>query len=190
MPALLVTAQLVSNTRDYTNTLTWSWLRRNLHCGTSAAQVHKAKGTGLQEQHVQLSKGCQVLELMGCVCCCCFLMTIFTFEIKNWTSMQPTAILNISFVWKGSQIINTYLVLSSLPSHDFACVMSHVCQVNPCTLPMNITVTSESIGGYFLPLLFPRHLVFPSSRSWHQNPLCESNLKQTLSRVKSVCSQI
>lgn len=30
--------------------------------------------------------------------------------------------------------------------------------------------TSGSIGGYFLPLLFPKHFVFPPSRSWHQKP--------------------
>lgn len=47
-------------------------------------------------------------------------------------------------------------------------------------------LTSESIGGYFLPLLFPRHFVFPSSRSWHQKPLWESNLKaEEMDRIKS-----
>lgn len=38
--------------------------------------------------------------------------------------------------------------------------------------------TSGSIGGYFLPLLFPKHLVFPPSRSWHQKPFWGSNLSE------------
>ena len=37
-------------------------------------------------------------------------------------------------------------------------------------------LTSKSISGYFRPLLFPRHLVFPPSSSWHQNPFFGSNL--------------
>lgn len=37
--------------------------------------------------------------------------------------------------------------------------------------------TSGSIGGYFLPLLFPKHFVFPPSRSWHQKPFWGSNLR-------------
>lgn len=41
-------------------------------------------------------------------------------------------------------------------------------------------LTEESMSGYFLPLLFPRHLVFPPSNSWHQNPFASSNLKRTL----------
>lgn len=39
-------------------------------------------------------------------------------------------------------------------------------------------LTSKSISGYFLPLLFPKHLVFPPSSSWHQNPFLGSNLQQ------------
>lgn len=39
-------------------------------------------------------------------------------------------------------------------------------------------LTSKSISGYFRPLLFPRHLVFPPSSSWHQNPFFGSNLKR------------
>ena len=38
--------------------------------------------------------------------------------------------------------------------------------------------TSVSIAGYFLPLLFPRHLVLPPSSSWHQKPFCGSNLEE------------
>lgn len=38
--------------------------------------------------------------------------------------------------------------------------------------------TSGSIGGYFLPLLFPKHFVFPPSRSWHQKPFWGSNLSE------------
>lgn len=41
-------------------------------------------------------------------------------------------------------------------------------------------LTEESMSGYFLPLLFPRHFVFPPSNSWHQNPFASSNLKRTL----------
>lgn len=37
-------------------------------------------------------------------------------------------------------------------------------------------LTSRSISGYFRPLLLPRHLVFPPSSSWHQNPFFGSNL--------------
>lgn len=38
-------------------------------------------------------------------------------------------------------------------------------------------ITSGSMGGYLRPLLFPRHLVFPPSSSWHQKPFWGSNLK-------------
>lgn len=44
--------------------------------------------------------------------------------------MHSTAILNVSFVGKGSQIINVYLILSSLPSYDFSCVVSHMWQLS------------------------------------------------------------
>lgn len=54
--------------------------------------------------------------------------------------MHSTAILNISFVGKGTQITNTYLILSSLPSHDFASVMSRMCQLNSRTMPTSIMV--------------------------------------------------
>lgn len=36
--------------------------------------------------------------------------------------------------------------------------------------------TSNFISEYLFPLLFPRHLVFPPSRSWHQKPFLGSNL--------------
>ena len=39
-----------------------------------------------------------------------------------------------------------------------------------------LLLTSKSISGYFRPLLLPRHLVFPPSSSWHQNPFFGSNL--------------
>ena len=50
----------------------------------------------------------------------------------------------------------------------------------PCSRPCRealCILTSESISGYFLPLLFPKHFVFPPSRSWHQNPFFGSNLR-------------
>lgn len=37
-------------------------------------------------------------------------------------------------------------------------------------------LTSGSMSGYLRPLLLPRHLVFPPSSSWHQNPFLGSNL--------------
>lgn len=40
----------------------------------------------------------------------------------------------------------------------------------------SLPLTSESISGYFRPLLLPKHLVFPPSSSWHQNPFFGSNL--------------
>lgn len=54
--------------------------------------------------------------------------------------MHSTAILNVSFVGKGIQIINVYLILSSLPSYDFACMLSHMWQPNTCIMPMSIMV--------------------------------------------------
>lgn len=33
------------------------------------------------------------------------------------------------------------------------------------------------MSGYLLPLLFPKHLVFPPSSSWHQKPFFGSNLQ-------------
>lgn len=36
--------------------------------------------------------------------------------------------------------------------------------------------TSGSMSGYLRPLLFPKHLVFPPSSSWHQKPFLGSNL--------------
>lgn len=38
--------------------------------------------------------------------------------------------------------------------------------------------TSELISWYFLPLLFPRHLVRPPSSRWHQKPLLSSYLQE------------
>lgn len=38
--------------------------------------------------------------------------------------------------------------------------------------------TCGSMGGYFLPLLFPKHFVLPPSRSWHQKPFWGSNLRE------------
>lgn len=54
--------------------------------------------------------------------------------------MHSTAILNVSFVGKGIQIMNVYLILSSLPSYDFACTLSPMWQLNTCMMPMSIMV--------------------------------------------------
>lgn len=54
--------------------------------------------------------------------------------------MYSTAILNVSFVGKGSNIINVYLIFSSLPSYDFACVVSHMWQLSPCIMLMSAMV--------------------------------------------------
>lgn len=48
-------------------------------------------------------------------------------------------------------------------------------------------LTSKSISGYFRPLLFPRHLVFPPSSSWHQNPFFGSNLKRSEAYRLAIC---
>lgn len=50
---------------------------------------------------------------------------------------------------------------------------------------LSFILTSGSIGGYFLPLLFPRHFVLPSSNNWHQNPLWESNLKKKKLKIQN-----
>lgn len=44
---------------------------------------------------------------------------------------------------------------------------------------MRLSSTSGAISGYFLPLLFPRHLGRPPSTLWHQNPLPSSKLQYT-----------
>lgn len=44
---------------------------------------------------------------------------------------------------------------------------------------MRLSSTSGAISGYFLPLLFPRHLGRPPSNLWHQNPLPSSKLQYT-----------
>ncbi len=44
---------------------------------------------------------------------------------------------------------------------------------------VRISSTSGAISGYFLPLLFPRHLGRPPSNLWHQNPLPSSKLQYT-----------
>lgn len=54
-------------------------------------------------------------------------------------------------------------------------------KTDPPTRPSGLglsPLTSKSISGYLRPLLFPRHLVFPPSSSWHQNPFFGSNLKR------------
>lgn len=42
---------------------------------------------------------------------------------------------------------------------------------------MIFILTSVSMSGYRRPLLFPKHLVFPPSSSWHQKPFFGSNLQ-------------
>lgn len=46
-------------------------------------------------------------------------------------------------------------------------------------MKQNPNLTSTSMSGYLLPLLFPKHLVLPPSSSWHQKPFFGSNLHQS-----------
>lgn len=87
-------------------------------------------------------RGAKFIFLRGAKFSRLFVVMTYILHIRNteWQSLCTPQLLNVSFVGKGIQIINVYLILSSLPSYDFACMLSHMWQPNTCIMPMSIMV--------------------------------------------------